>query len=178
MRIIYRSTFRGRSIYSCMVSVLKTCTCHNICEMVCDKWQTTNFPGMLNQGWQFLELAQHSTDGCMNKRGKELCLQHIFLTHTFLVPDPLHVHCDKGCQLSENGTNSFYELLLNGTKFLRFHVTRNYWMPLQDTSATMFISRKLNEYNETTTDLQFFLQKTCINFIREHTDLQGPLTGM
>nr|XP_020643134.1 endothelial protein C receptor isoform X1 [Pogona vitticeps] len=90
---------------------------------------------------------------------------------------PLQVHCMKGCQLTENGTNSFYEVLLNGTKFLTFYATRNYWTPLQDTSAAKYTSAKLNEYNETTTDLQFFLQKTCINFIREHTDMQGPLTG-
>ncbi|KAJ7344948.1 hypothetical protein JRQ81_000898 [Phrynocephalus forsythii] len=66
---------------------------------------------------------------------------------------PLHVHGTKGCQLSKNDTNRFYEILLNGTKFLTFHATRNLWMPLQGTSAANYTSQKLNEFNQTTTNL-------------------------
>ncbi|XP_042315113.1 endothelial protein C receptor [Sceloporus undulatus] len=99
------------------------------------------------------------------------------LTRERNVSYPLDVYCTAECQLSENGTNNFYEVLLNKAKFLRFHAAKNHWKPLQKTSAAIYASTNLNKYNETSTDLQFFLQETCINFIREHTDVKGALIG-
>ncbi|KAH0623931.1 hypothetical protein JD844_007141 [Phrynosoma platyrhinos] len=93
------------------------------------------------------------------------------------IADPLDVYCTAECQLSANGTNNFYEVLLNKVEFLRFHAAKNHWEPLQETPAAIYASTNLNKYNETSTDLQFFLQETCINFIREHTDVKGALTG-
>ncbi|XP_060623998.2 endothelial protein C receptor [Anolis sagrei] len=99
------------------------------------------------------------------------------LTRERNISYPLEVHCTATCQLSENGTSSFFEVLLNKAEFLRFHGAKNHWEPLQETSAAIYASTNLNKYNETREHLQFFLQETCINFIKEHTDVKGALTG-
>ncbi|XP_062988389.1 endothelial protein C receptor-like [Elgaria multicarinata webbii] len=90
---------------------------------------------------------------------------------------PIHVHCTIGCQLFENVTKSFYEVLLNGTEFLRFHATNHSWVPLRETEAASYASLKLNEFPHSSTSLQFFLQETCINFVRERTNVEEALTG-
>ncbi|XP_003218416.1 endothelial protein C receptor [Anolis carolinensis] len=90
---------------------------------------------------------------------------------------PLEVHCTATCQLSENGTSSFFEVLLNKVEFLIFRGAKNGWEPLQETSEAIYASTNLNKYNETRGHVEFFLQETCINFIREHTDVKEALTG-
>ncbi|KAL8187640.1 UNVERIFIED_CONTAM: hypothetical protein K2H54_052422 [Gekko kuhli] len=40
-----------------------------------------------------------------------------------------------------------------------------------------YATGQLNYYNETTKSLQFFLQETCVKFVKEHSDVNQPLTG-
>ncbi|XP_061492560.1 endothelial protein C receptor [Rhineura floridana] len=94
------------------------------------------------------------------------------------VPYPLHIYCTLGCQIFKNGTNgTFYEVLLNGTDFLRLHAANHSWRPLQDTPVASFASKELNKYPQTNINPAFFLQETCINFVREHTEVKGASTG-
>ncbi|KFP20640.1 Endothelial protein C receptor, partial [Egretta garzetta] len=84
--------------------------------------------------------------------------------------------CHLGCCLFPNGTaHSFYEVTLNGTAFLSFHVPSATWerrWPGRDAVAT-FAERELMKYSETTRDLQHFLNTTCVDLLRA----QSPWTG-
>ncbi|NXP03427.1 EPCR protein, partial [Thinocorus orbignyianus] len=77
--------------------------------------------------------------------------------------------CRLGCQLFPNGTtHSFYEVTLNGTAFLTFHVPTATWerrWPRQDAVAT-FAQRELMKYPKTTRDLQHFLNTTCVGILQ------------
>ncbi|XP_066476790.1 endothelial protein C receptor-like [Tiliqua scincoides] len=92
-------------------------------------------------------------------------------------PYPFQVQCTQGCLLATDTATSFYEVLLNGTDFLRFHAANSSWVPLQDTPLANYFTRELNKYNETKTPIQFFLQETCINFVKAHTNVNEPVTG-
>ncbi|ETE66223.1 Endothelial protein C receptor, partial [Ophiophagus hannah] len=91
--------------------------------------------------------------------------------------NPMSIYCTKGCEVSENGTRSFYKILLNGSDFLKFHTKSNNWEDLSNTSVANYIIKKLNQFEETTTNLQFFLQETCVNFVRMHTNNKEASTG-
>ncbi|NXJ91975.1 EPCR protein, partial [Corythaixoides concolor] len=84
--------------------------------------------------------------------------------------------CRLGCRLFPNGTaHSFYEVTLNGTAFLSFHVPNATWerrWPGADLVAT-FAERELMKYPTTTQDLQYFLNTTCVGILRA----QSPWTG-
>ncbi|XP_058044293.1 endothelial protein C receptor-like [Ahaetulla prasina] len=90
---------------------------------------------------------------------------------------PISIYCTKGCEVSENGTRSFYKVLLNGSDFLKFHTKSNNWEGLANTLVANYTSTKLNQFQETTTNLQFFLQETCVNFVRMHTNNKEAITG-
>nr|XP_056706210.1 endothelial protein C receptor-like [Euleptes europaea]XP_056722791.1 endothelial protein C receptor-like [Euleptes europaea] len=91
---------------------------------------------------------------------------------------PFHVQCAHGCLIFHNGTShSFYDVALNGLALLKFYAANTTWVPLEASSVAWYASSQLNMYNETTKSLQFFLQKTCVNFVREHSDVNQPLTG-
>ncbi|NWX89315.1 EPCR protein, partial [Nothoprocta pentlandii] len=79
------------------------------------------------------------------------------------------LRCLLGCHLFPNGTaRSFYDMTLNGTAFLSFHVPTATWerrWPHQDAVAT-FAHRELMKYSETTRDLQHFLNTTCVDILR------------
>ncbi|XP_033006000.1 endothelial protein C receptor-like isoform X2 [Lacerta agilis] len=94
------------------------------------------------------------------------------------IPYPLHTHCTLGCQIFGNGTNrTFYEVLLNGTDFLRFNAANQSWVPLQETPVASYTSMQLNKYPETSATPAFFLQETCIKIVTEHTAVEGAFTG-
>ncbi|KAF7254308.1 Endothelial protein C receptor [Varanus komodoensis] len=90
---------------------------------------------------------------------------------------PLHVHCNTGCQLFANGSNSFYEVLLNGMEFLRFHASNHTWVPLENSARARYTCNKLNEFPQSTVSLQLFLQETCINLIKTHIEMKEASTG-
>ncbi|NWS57295.1 EPCR protein, partial [Chunga burmeisteri] len=77
--------------------------------------------------------------------------------------------CRLGCRLFPNGTaHSFYEVTLNGTAFLTFHVPNATWerrWPGRDAVAT-FAEKELMKYTVTTQDLQHFLNTTCVGILR------------
>ncbi|OPJ86813.1 endothelial protein C receptor [Patagioenas fasciata monilis] len=77
--------------------------------------------------------------------------------------------CRLGCQLFPNGTaRSFYEVTLNGTAFLSFHVPNATWerrWPGRDAVAA-YAQRELMKYPPTTQVLQYFLNTTCVNILR------------
>ncbi|NXL93782.1 EPCR protein, partial [Alectura lathami] len=87
-----------------------------------------------------------------------------------------HLFCRLGCSLFPNGTaHSFYEISLNGTAFLTFHVPSATWechWPGKHTVAA-FAQRELMRYRETTLDLQYFLNTTCVDILRA----QSPEIG-
>ncbi|KAM6326711.1 endothelial protein C receptor [Podargus strigoides] len=84
--------------------------------------------------------------------------------------------CRLGCRLFPNGTaHSFYEVSLNGTAFLSFHVPNATWerrWPGRDVVAT-FAQRELMKYPETTRDLQHFLNSTCVGILRAQSASTG-----
>ncbi|KAM9378500.1 endothelial protein C receptor [Phaethornis superciliosus] len=84
--------------------------------------------------------------------------------------------CRLGCHLFPNGTTkSFYEVTLNGTAFLSFHVHNATWerrWPGRDEVAT-FVEKELMKYNETTQQLQHFLSTTCVSILRAQTTRTG-----
>ncbi|NXD63957.1 EPCR protein, partial [Eolophus roseicapillus] len=77
--------------------------------------------------------------------------------------------CHLGCRLFPNGTaQSFYEVTLNGTAFLSFHVCNATWerrWPGREAVAT-FAERELMKYPKTTRDLQHFLNTTCVGILQ------------
>ncbi|XP_068277307.1 endothelial protein C receptor [Nyctibius grandis] len=84
--------------------------------------------------------------------------------------------CRLGCRLFPNGTaHSFYEVTLNGTAFLSFHVPNATWerrWPGRDAVAT-FAERELMKYPKTTRDLQHFLNTTCVGILRAQSSWTG-----
>ncbi|XP_070609244.1 endothelial protein C receptor-like [Erythrolamprus reginae] len=94
-----------------------------------------------------------------------------------IISYPVFIYCTKGCEVSENGTRSFFKILLNGSDFLKFHTKSNNWESLSKTWVANYTSKKLNEFPETTTNLQFFLQETCANFVKMHTNNKEAITG-
>ncbi|XP_025956318.2 LOW QUALITY PROTEIN: endothelial protein C receptor [Dromaius novaehollandiae] len=84
--------------------------------------------------------------------------------------------CHLGCRLFPNGTaHSFYEVTLNGTAFLSFHVPTATWQrrwPRQDMVA-IFAHRELMKYPQTTYDLQHFLNVSCVDVLRAQTARTG-----
>ncbi|NXT29791.1 EPCR protein, partial [Syrrhaptes paradoxus] len=79
------------------------------------------------------------------------------------------LRCHLGCLLFPNGTaHSFYEVTLNGTAFLTFHVPNATWerrWPGRDAVAA-FAQRELMKYPKTTQDLQHFLNTTCVSILQ------------
>ncbi|NXF35906.1 EPCR protein, partial [Nyctibius bracteatus] len=88
--------------------------------------------------------------------------------------------CHLGCRLFPNGTaHSFYEVTLNGTAFLSFHVPNATWerrWPGRDAVAT-FAERELMKYPKTTRDLQHFLNTTCVSILRTQSSWTGLCQG-
>ncbi|XP_005441772.3 endothelial protein C receptor [Falco cherrug] len=84
--------------------------------------------------------------------------------------------CHLGCQLFPNGTaHSFYEVTLNGTAFLSFHVPSATWKrrwPGRDAVAT-FAEKELMKYTRTTQDLQHFLNTTCVGILQAQSARTG-----
>ncbi|NWI61164.1 EPCR protein, partial [Calyptomena viridis] len=84
--------------------------------------------------------------------------------------------CHLGCRLFPNGTShSFYEVTLNRTAFLSFHVPTATWQrrwPGEHPVAA-FAEVELMKYPVTTQDLQHFLNTTCVSILRA----QGAATG-
>ncbi|XP_009069361.1 PREDICTED: endothelial protein C receptor, partial [Acanthisitta chloris] len=88
--------------------------------------------------------------------------------------------CHLGCLLFPNGTTqSFYEVTLNGTEFLSFHVPNATWerrWPGSHTVAT-FAERELMKYTTTTQDLQYFLNTTCVSILQAQSARTGKLSS-
>ncbi|NXI95149.1 EPCR protein, partial [Psophia crepitans] len=84
--------------------------------------------------------------------------------------------CYLGCRLFPNGTSQgFYEVTLNGTTFLSFHVANATWeqrWPGRDEVAA-FAQRELMKYSKTTQDLQHFLNTTCVGILRARSAATG-----
>ncbi|NXG00040.1 EPCR protein, partial [Sakesphorus luctuosus] len=88
--------------------------------------------------------------------------------------------CRLGCLLFPNGTSrSFYEVALNGTAFLSFHVPNATWerrWPGQHQVATFAVT-ELMKYPTTTQDLQYFLNTTCVSFLQAKSARTGRLSS-
>ncbi|XP_068811260.1 endothelial protein C receptor [Struthio camelus] len=88
--------------------------------------------------------------------------------------------CRLGCRLFPNGTaHSFYEVTLNGTAFLTFHVPNATWewrWPRRDAVAT-FAHRELMKYPQTTQALQRFLNTSCVDILRAQSARTGRQSG-
>lgn len=89
-----------------------------------------------------------------------------------------HLCCNLGCRLYPNGTaQSFYEVTLNRTAFLSFHVPNATWerrWPGELPVAT-FAQEQLMKYPITTQDLQYFLNTTCVSILQQ---AQSARTGL
>lgn len=92
-----------------------------------------------------------------------------------------HLCCHLGCRLYPNGTaQSFYEVTLNRTAFLSFHVPNATWerrWPGELPVAT-FAQEQLMKYPITTQDLQYFLNTTCVSILQQAQSARtGPWWG-
>ncbi|NXA41337.1 EPCR protein, partial [Eudromia elegans] len=115
------------------------------------------------------------------QRGVATYLEH-FASVVKLVHMERHIEhtqllrCRLGCRLLANGTAcSFYDMTLNGTAFLSFHVPTGTWecrWPRHDAVAA-FVHRELMKYPETTRDLQHFLNTTCVDLLRAQSAETG-----
>ncbi|NWU90444.1 EPCR protein, partial [Upupa epops] len=84
--------------------------------------------------------------------------------------------CHLGCLLFPNGTaHSFYEVTLNGTAFLSFHVPNATWQRRWPGghAVAAFAERELMKYSMTTQDLQYFLNTTCVGILRAQSARTG-----
>ncbi|NXX40577.1 EPCR protein, partial [Tricholaema leucomelas] len=84
--------------------------------------------------------------------------------------------CHLGCYLFPNGTtHSFYEVTLNGTAFLSFHVPNATWQrrwPGRHAVAD-YAQKELMKYPMTTQSLQHFLNTTCVGILKTQTAKTG-----
>ncbi|XP_015492600.1 endothelial protein C receptor isoform X2 [Parus major] len=91
-----------------------------------------------------------------------------------------HLRCLLGCRLYPNGTaQSFYEVSLNRTAFLSFHVPNATWerrWPGELPVAT-FAQEQLMKYPITTQDLQYFLNTTCVSILQAQSARTGKVSG-
>lgn len=91
-----------------------------------------------------------------------------------------HLCCHLGCRLFPNGTaQSFYEVTLNRTAFLSFHVPNATWerrWPGELPVAT-FAQQQLMRYPTTTQNLQYFLNTTCVGILQAQSARTGPWWG-
>ncbi|NXB07239.1 EPCR protein, partial [Cnemophilus loriae] len=91
-----------------------------------------------------------------------------------------HLCCHLGCCLFPNGTaQSFYEVTLNGTAFLSFHVPSATWerrWPGELPVAT-FAQEQLMRYHITTQELQYFLNTTCVSILQAQSARTGKVSS-
>ncbi|NXA06060.1 EPCR protein, partial [Sapayoa aenigma] len=88
--------------------------------------------------------------------------------------------CHFGCRLFPNGTShSFYEVTLNRTAFLSFHVPSATWERRWpgDHPVAAFAETELMKYPTTTQDLQYFLNTTCVSILQAQSAATGKRSG-
>ncbi|KFQ22943.1 Endothelial protein C receptor, partial [Merops nubicus] len=94
--------------------------------------------------------------------------------------DTQSLRCHLGCRLYPDGSaHSFYEMTLNGTSFLSFHVPNATWerrWPRAHEVAA-FAEKELMKYPETTRHLQHFLDTTCVGILRAQSAWTGERSG-
>ncbi|NWR41027.1 EPCR protein, partial [Regulus satrapa] len=91
-----------------------------------------------------------------------------------------HLCCHFGCRLYPNGTaQSFYEVTLNRTAFLSFHVPNATWQRRWpgELPVAAFARDQLMKYPVTTQDLQYFLNTTCVGILRAQSARTGGWRG-
>ncbi|NXM92586.1 EPCR protein, partial [Oenanthe oenanthe] len=91
-----------------------------------------------------------------------------------------HLRCHLGCRLYPNGTaQSFYEVTLNKTAFLSFHVPNATWERRWpgELPVAAFAQEQLMRYPTTTQDLQYFLNTTCVSILQAQSTRTGPCWG-
>ncbi|NWI81002.1 EPCR protein, partial [Dryoscopus gambensis] len=91
-----------------------------------------------------------------------------------------HLRCHLGCRLFPNGTaQSFYEVTLNRTAFLSFHVPNATWERRWpgELPVAAFAQEQLMKYSITTQDLQYFLNTTCVSILEPQSARTGQVSG-
>ncbi|NXM42878.1 EPCR protein, partial [Gymnorhina tibicen] len=91
-----------------------------------------------------------------------------------------HLRCHLGCRLFPDGTaQSFYEVTLNRTAFLSFHVPNATWERRWpgELPVAAFAQEQLTKYSETTQDLQYFLNTTCVSILQAQSARTGEVRG-
>ncbi|NXA87170.1 EPCR protein, partial [Melanocharis versteri] len=91
-----------------------------------------------------------------------------------------HLCCHLGCRLFPNGTaQSFYEVTLNRTAFLSFHVPSATWERRWpgELPVAAFAQAQLMKYPVTTQDLQYFLNTTCVSILQAQSARTGKVSG-
>ncbi|KAF4795283.1 Endothelial protein C receptor [Turdus rufiventris] len=91
-----------------------------------------------------------------------------------------HLRCHLGCRLYPNGTaQSFYEVTLNRTAFLSFHVPNATWERRWpgDLPVAAFAQEQLMKYPITTQDLQYFLNTTCVSILEAQSTRTGKVSS-
>ncbi|XP_030083013.1 endothelial protein C receptor isoform X1 [Serinus canaria] len=91
-----------------------------------------------------------------------------------------HLCCHLGCRLYPNGTaQSFYEVTLNRTAFLSFHVPSATWERRWpgELPVAAYAQQQLMKYPITTQDLQYFLNTTCVSILQAQSARTGKVSG-
>ncbi|NXH41898.1 EPCR protein, partial [Dicaeum eximium] len=91
-----------------------------------------------------------------------------------------HLCCHLGCRLYPNGTaQSFYEVTLNRTAFLSFHVPSATWEQhwRGELPVAAFAQEQLMRYPVTTQDLQYFLNTSCVSILHAQSARTGKVSG-
>ncbi|CAM9308519.1 unnamed protein product [Bubo scandiacus] len=142
-------------------------------------WGNASLDGQLShllEGFNVTQVLPLESPDAWARRQQDVATYLVYfgqLVKLFSMERPINytqmLCCHLGCRLFPNGTaHSFYEVTLNGTAFLSFHVPNATWQrrwPGKDAVAT-FAERELMKYPKTTQDLQHFLNTTCVGILR------------
>ncbi|NXN96254.1 EPCR protein, partial [Rhinopomastus cyanomelas] len=152
----------------------------------CIFWGNASLDGQLShvlEGFNVIQvLPLEPLDSWARRRDEVKLYLDTFsqLAKLFLKERPINytqsLCCHLGCRLFPNGTaHSFYEVTLNRTAFLSFHVPSATWQRRWPGSheVASYAQRELMKYSMTTQDLQYFLNTTCVGILRAQSARTG-----
>ncbi|KFO70616.1 endothelial protein C receptor [Cuculus canorus] len=157
-----------------------------VSEGSCDFWGNASLDGRLShllEGLNVTQVLPLEPPDAWARRQQDVTTYLLYfgrLVKLFNKERPINytqsLRCSLGCRLFRDGTaHSFYEVTLNGTSFLSFHVPNATWerrWPGRHAVAA-FAEKELMKYPMTTEGLQHFLNTTCVGILRAQSAQTG-----